>query len=562
MIARTLHSAALSTAIGAAMMLTSPAAARGAQILTGPQIGQPAPDFALTTLDGKSVHLADFRGKTLVLNIWATWCPPCRLETPGLIASYHALSGPGVAFLGVDDTEQAPIVRAFVAAKGVPYPIALDRDQRFSKAYDIRYFPTTYIIDPQGIVRARDIDVIAPAQLAVFVAAAARGENGRIGSPLQDRIDAALALEAFPPPAADAPPQVRLTYATRIAAAIAKAEDLLNQSDPAAGRNVDLLTTRAEESALRTHAIAALATVTDNGVIASALLHALRGDEAASHEHWGEAVSEYRAALRLRPSDLDALNGMELAASAAKDQRAQIDAAARLAALAPGDPDAAIDLGVTYQKYHQYAKAIASLTRARTLAMLAYRAAPTNGERIRSVAATQLFLGRGYVAAGQPARARAAFEQLLTWARRIPAGNSRHAMYIEEGSEAIAALDLDAQGDRAATSISLAPWTGPELPGSVPGSIKYRVMMTGTPHSTMALHVANTLPEGWIASFCTGQLCSPFRAEVAIPTGGVASIEFQVLRNDQPKPDRATVHLDALDGAAAAHAATVVDFTR
>ncbi|TAM85673.1 hypothetical protein EPN42_14665 [bacterium] len=336
----------------------------------------------------------------------------------------------------------------------------------------------------------------------------------------------------------------------------------MNRSDPAKGQNVDLLATRAEESALRTRAIAALAAGADGEVSASALLAVMRGDEAASRERWNEAVADYRAALRVRPSDLDALSGMELAAGAAKDAQAQTDAAARLAAFAPGDPDAAIELGVTYQKYHHAAKAIAALKRARELAMAAYRAKPSDGGRIREVAAVHLFLGRSYVAAGERMQARTEFEQLLTWARRIPASNSRHAMYIEEGSEAIAALDLAAQGQHAFPAISLAPWTGPELPGSVPGSIKYRVMITGAPHSTIALRVANALPAGWIASFCTGQLCSLLRTDVTIPSGGVVSIEFQVLRNDESTLDRAIVHLDALDGAAGAHVATAVDFTR
>src|ERR1700716_3381670 len=90
--------------------------------LTGPQVGAPAPDFHLTTLDGKPVSLADFRGKTLVINEWATWCPPGREETPDLIASAKKLRATGdVVFLGVDSTERAPIVRAFIAAKPLPY---------------------------------------------------------------------------------------------------------------------------------------------------------------------------------------------------------------------------------------------------------------------------------------------------------------------------------------------------------------------------------------------------------------------------------------------------------
>src|SRR5579871_4218166 len=157
-------------AAGQAAAPAPAAAAPAVAPLTGPQVGQPAPDFSLTTIDGKKVSLAAYRGKTLVLNVWATWCPPCRQETPDLLLSYAKLHAPNVEFLGVDDTEQAPIVRAFVADKNVPYPQAIDGTQTFSKAYDIQYFPTTFVIDPQGVIRARNIDVITPQMLQTFVA--------------------------------------------------------------------------------------------------------------------------------------------------------------------------------------------------------------------------------------------------------------------------------------------------------------------------------------------------------------------------------------------------------
>src|ERR1700738_4076878 len=112
--------------------------------VTGPQVGAPAPDFHLTTLDGKPVSLADYRGKTVVLNDWATWCPPCREETPGLIAAAQkARAQRDVVFLGVDSTEAAPIVRAFVASKSIPYAQAIDGDHAFAKAYDVRGYPGT-----------------------------------------------------------------------------------------------------------------------------------------------------------------------------------------------------------------------------------------------------------------------------------------------------------------------------------------------------------------------------------------------------------------------------------
>src|SRR5579884_3736528 len=91
-----------------------------------PAIGQPAPAFNLPTIDGRHVTLDDYRGKTLVINIWATWCPPCQRETPDLISAYKKLAGDNVAFLSVDSTERGDLVRAFVAAKNIAWTNAVD----------------------------------------------------------------------------------------------------------------------------------------------------------------------------------------------------------------------------------------------------------------------------------------------------------------------------------------------------------------------------------------------------------------------------------------------------
>jgi hypothetical protein len=99
-------------------------------------------------------------------------------------------------------------------------------------------------------------------------------------------------------------------------------------------------------------------------------------------------------------------------------------------------------------------------------------------------------------------------------------------MYIEESQEAIVALRL---GDgRGAAAVTLAPWTGPELPGSIPNTIKYRLIVAGNAGKTIALR-ASDVPKGWVASFCSDRVCAPFRVEVAIPENGVKIVEFQLV---------------------------------
>ena len=95
-----------------------------------PETGRPAPAFQLTTIDGRAISLESYRGKTLVINVWGSWCPPCRLETPDLIAESHATAHEGVVFLGVNSTEPVAAVRAFVAAKGIGYAQAVVRDHQ------------------------------------------------------------------------------------------------------------------------------------------------------------------------------------------------------------------------------------------------------------------------------------------------------------------------------------------------------------------------------------------------------------------------------------------------
>jgi peroxiredoxin len=115
-----------------------------------------APAFTANTLDGVPVSLSDFNGQIVLLNFWASWCQPCKEETPDLEAVYRRFRDQGLVIVGVDllNTEASlQDVQAFIKQYGVTYPVVLDERGEISKAFAISPLPTTYFIDRQGRVR-------------------------------------------------------------------------------------------------------------------------------------------------------------------------------------------------------------------------------------------------------------------------------------------------------------------------------------------------------------------------------------------------------------------------
>lgn len=123
-----------------------PADARG-----GLKEGVKAPDFELKTLTGESVKLSDLKGKKVMVNFWATWCPPCKKEMPEMEQFYQE-SGDQITILAVNIDPQLD-VQKFVDENNITFPILLDEDDAVNQAYQTLTIPTTYFIDSKGIIQ-------------------------------------------------------------------------------------------------------------------------------------------------------------------------------------------------------------------------------------------------------------------------------------------------------------------------------------------------------------------------------------------------------------------------
>ncbi len=115
--------------------------------------GQPAPEFALQSLDGKTVHLSDFRGKAVLLNFWATWCEPCKIEMPWFVDLQKEYGPEGLQIVGVAmDDSGAEDIAKFAQKMGVNYPILIGKEAVGDSYGGVQFLPATFYIDRDGKV--------------------------------------------------------------------------------------------------------------------------------------------------------------------------------------------------------------------------------------------------------------------------------------------------------------------------------------------------------------------------------------------------------------------------
>ncbi|MHB8095248.1 MAG: TlpA family protein disulfide reductase [Candidatus Aminicenantales bacterium] len=140
--------------------------AAGAAVIEAQGVDVPAPNFTVKDLQGNAVSLADYKGKVLFVNFWATWCPPCRAEIPDFIEAFKNNESKGLEILGLSvDKLTLKELQSFVADAKMNYPVALADSKIVGDFQPGQYIPATIVIDKKGIIRHREVGQMDGAKL-------------------------------------------------------------------------------------------------------------------------------------------------------------------------------------------------------------------------------------------------------------------------------------------------------------------------------------------------------------------------------------------------------------
>lgn len=128
------------------------------ELTVGLEVGNLAPDFELQTLEGKSITLSSLKGKKVILNFWASWCPPCRQEMPDMEKFYKENNNGEIEILAVNltDAEKSRSdVPTFMNANSITFPVVLDEKGKVSQLYNVSSIPASFIIDSKGVIQKK-----------------------------------------------------------------------------------------------------------------------------------------------------------------------------------------------------------------------------------------------------------------------------------------------------------------------------------------------------------------------------------------------------------------------
>lgn len=156
----------------AVLALTSPkpeSTAAASNSVVPVEVNYAAPELTLNTLDGETESLADYLGQVVLVNNWATWCPPCKAEMPTLVAYHNEHTADGFSIIAVDAGEPADVVAQFAKDFGMKFPVWLDPDSAALRAFGNGSLPNSYVIDRNGTVRLAWTGEINRAMLEKYV---------------------------------------------------------------------------------------------------------------------------------------------------------------------------------------------------------------------------------------------------------------------------------------------------------------------------------------------------------------------------------------------------------
>ncbi len=143
----------------------------GQQFDSPPQVGESARDFVLNDVDGRPTTLSDLRGQPVILNFWATWCPPCRMEMPDLQAAYDRHQADGLVILAINREETAVTVRDFFyGGLDLTFTPLLDEAGDVARLYSVANYPTSVFVDGEGLVTAVHLGLMTEEQIEGYLA--------------------------------------------------------------------------------------------------------------------------------------------------------------------------------------------------------------------------------------------------------------------------------------------------------------------------------------------------------------------------------------------------------
>jgi cytochrome c biogenesis protein CcmG/thiol:disulfide interchange protein DsbE len=500
-----------------------------AALAAAPAVGSLAPDFSLQTAAGKPLRLSDLRGKVVVLNFFATWCPPCRAETPDLVSTAAAYGARGVTFVGVDVKESAQLVQEFAGAKGVAYTVVLDSDGKVNDSYDVRAIPTTYVIGRDGRILYRQVDQLSGIVLASAINDALAGRVAN-ESALGQKF-AATAIDGAHVVSADLARAKTAQAAHDKASAVAAAGQAI-EAGVAANKKLDDLQSSDDQSAInfwlssqqrdalgvqlaqayQLRAQLQPSAKTTSGDLEHGAL--LLGQKAEDEERFVQAESYYKQAAVYDPKDTQADDGIYLAAYEQRDYATSRAAAETETQIAPKDPESWLTLASALNSLKQYDDALAAERTALILATLNYADHPLKKHAAYEVGRVFLKTGRTQIMAGKDDDAKLS---LATSSILAPG-----TIVAQQSDEQLAALSPQpvyvaiSGSDNVATN------------GTAPA--KLWVTVRNAASQTRMVHLAAVnVPKKWVLSFCYDKVCDPYKSDVSLGPNSTRRVELQMV---------------------------------